>query len=129
LINLNTGDVVMNGIYDRLYRRLFNLIAQFHPQTATQLHGIKRQFGIHAAYHASSIILALQARMRLCGVEAVGMLTEDDLEEFTYFKLMAGNTPALELLIDMLECHAAECQSPQSQVSRLELRDPYSILA
>lgn len=119
----------MNGIYDRLYRRLFGLIAQFHPQTATKLHSIKRQFGTHAAYHAASLILALQARMQVCGVEAVGMLTEDDLDEFTYFKFMAGNTPALELLIDLLECHATECQSLQSKVSRVELPVPYSILA
>ena len=119
----------MNGIYDRLYRKVFGSIAQFHPQTATKLHAIKRQFGTHAAYHAASLILALQVRMQVCGIEAVGMLTEDDLEEFTYFKYMAGNTPALELLIDVLECHAAECQSLHNQMSKVELRVPYSILA
>jgi len=107
------GEPIMKGIYGRLYRRHFGSIAQFHPQTAAKLQSIKRQYGTHAGYHAATLILSLEARMEVSGVQATAVLTDTDLEEFTYFKYMRDNLPALELLVELLECHVNECQALQ----------------
>src|SRR5690348_16452453 len=118
----------MNGPYERLYRKHFGSIAQSHPQTASNLRSIKRQFGTHAAYHAASLIICLETRMEISGVEAVGFLSEEDLEEFTYFRTMRSNVPALELLVEILECHVLECLSPCKQLQSIEQRDLVSAL-
>ena len=117
----------MNGPYERMYRKHFGSIAQSHPQTASKLQSVKRQFGTHAAYHAAALIICLEARMEISGMEAVGFLSEEDLEEFTYFRTMRSNIPALELLVEVLECHVLECQSPSVRLCSIEQRDLVSV--
>jgi len=126
---LETGSLNMNGIYERLYRKHLSSIAQSHPRTATKLHSIKKRFGTHAAYHAAAIIICLQARMAVSGIQAAGLLTEEDLEEFIYFKYMSGNLPALEMLVELLECHVLECQSRHIQSANVDHDDLISVLA
>jgi hypothetical protein len=97
--------------YELPLRGLVSSLARTHPQTASELVRVEGQFGAQAAFHAAEVILCLQARVDTFGVEAAGVLSEDDLEALPYFTLMADNLPALERLVDVLECHAAECQA------------------
>ena len=100
----------MNETDERSVRGLLRSIARTHPQTARELAVVEGRFGARAAFHAAEIVLCLQTRVEIWGIEAASILSEDDLEAFPYFTMMAGNLPALELLIDVLECHAAECR-------------------
>ena len=104
----------MNETYELPLSGLVRSLARTHPQTARSLEMLAAQFGAQAAFHAAEVILCLQARVDTLGVEAAGVLSEDDLETLPYFTLMADNLPALERLVDVLECHAAECQAVYS---------------
>jgi len=100
----------LNNTYQPAFHGLLSSIAENHPQTARLLGSMEAQFGALAAFHAADVILMMQARVNAWGVEAAGILTEDDLEMLPYFEMMQGNLPALERMVDVLECYAVECE-------------------
>ncbi len=114
-LSLLGGGRILNETYARPFRGLLSSIAQIYPQTASLLEALEAQFGGLAAFHATEVILTLQARVDTWGSDAASVLTEDDLEALPYFDIMADNLSALELLVDILECHAAECQQLYAQ--------------
>ena len=110
ILLFDTGAGILNETYERPFRGLLSSIEPIYPQTASLLESLEARFGSLAAFRATEVIRCLQARVDAWGIEAAGVLTEDDVSRFPYFEIMQGNLPALELLIDVLECHAEECQ-------------------
>jgi hypothetical protein len=105
----------LNKMFERPFRGLLSSIAQYHPQTARLLESVQAEFGTLAAFQASEVIVRLQARVDTWGIEAASVLTEDDLETLPYFETMHDNLPALERLVDVLECYASECELLDAQ--------------
>ena len=105
----------MNEMSERPFRGLLSRIAQYHPQTACLLEALQEEFGTRAAFHASEVIFRLQTRVDSQGFEAASVLTEDDMETLPYFEIMQDNLAALERLVDVLECYAAECEMLDAQ--------------
>ena len=110
ILLFDTGAGILNETYERPFRGLLRSIEAIYPQTASLLESMAAQFGALAAYRAAEVVRCLQARVDSWGIEAAGVLTEDDVARFPYFEIMQDNLSALELLIDVLECHAEECQ-------------------
>jgi len=106
----DTGAGILNETYERPFRGLLSSIEAIYPRTAWLLESMAAQFGALAAFRAAEVVRCLQARVDSWGIEAAGVLTEDDVARFPYFEIMQDNLSALELLIDVLECHAEECQ-------------------
>ena len=100
----------MTETYERPFRGLLSSIFQTHPQTARLLEALAKEFGGLAAFHAAEVILHQQAQVNMWGVEAAGVLTGDDFDALPFFELMSDNLPALERMVDVLECYAEECQ-------------------
>src|SRR5205807_5125624 len=117
LFTSDTGESSMNSTPERRYRKLFNSIAQSHPRTAVKLQSIEEQFGLQATHYAAALIVCLESRVQVSGVQAAGVLSLDDLDKFSYFGFMKDNLRALELLVDVLECHLEECQASYSHSS------------
>jgi hypothetical protein len=110
LAQFSIGGYLMYTTYERPFRALLSSIAPLYPETADLLDIMAIHFGEMPAYQAAEVILCLQARVEMQGIEAASVLTEDDLDSFPYFETMHGNVAALELMVDVLETYAAECQ-------------------
>ncbi len=100
----------MKETYERPFRGLLRTIFQNHPLTGHLLEALDAEFGGLAAFHAAEVILHQQAQVDMWGADAAGVLTGDDLEVLPYFELMSDNLPALERMVDVLECYADECR-------------------
>ena len=107
---------MMNSPEQR-YRNLFDSIARSHPKTAVKLQAIEDQFGVKAAHYAAALIICLEARVQIFGVQAAGVLGLEDIDKFSYFAYIKDNLHAMELLVDVLECHLEECQTAYSRSS------------
>jgi hypothetical protein len=118
LLLFDTGAGILNETYERPFRGLLSSIEPIYPQTASLLESLEVQFGSLAAFRATEVVRCLQARVETWGIEAAGVLTEDDVATFPYFEIMQDSLPALELLIDVLECYAEECQLLYTQGMR-----------
>jgi hypothetical protein len=114
----------MNSTLERRYRKLFDSIAQSHPQTAVKLQSLEEEFGVQAAHHAVALIVCLEVRARFSGVQAAGVLSLEDIEKFSYFEYMKDNLRAVEILVDVLECHLGECQVSYSHSAYVGTRTP-----
>jgi hypothetical protein len=99
----------LNETFERPFRGLLSSIAPLYPHTASLLESVQAQFGWQAAFHASEVILCLQARVDTWGIEAAGVLTDEDYESLPFFETMQDNLLALERMVDVLECYASEC--------------------
>jgi hypothetical protein len=117
----------MNSTLERRYRKLFDSIAQSHPQTAAKLQSLEEEFGVQAAHHAVALIVCLEVRAQVSGVQAAGILSLEDIEKFSYFEYMKDNLRAIEILVDVLECHLGECQASYSHSSHVETRTPVQV--
>jgi len=116
----STRETNMKKPYERTYRKLVSLIGQSHPRTAIKLLGIEEQFGPQAAHQAASLIVCLEARVEVAGLQAAGYLSGDDIKNFTYFEYVKDSLRALELLVELLECHVEECQAQATQSTPVE---------
>src|SRR4051812_24824250 len=105
LVHFRYEESAMNSRPERRYRKLFNSIAQSSPRTTAKLQAIEEQFGRQAMHYATDLIICLEARVKVSGVQAAGFLSLDDLDKFIYFGFMKDNLHALELLVDVLEYH------------------------
>jgi hypothetical protein len=117
----------MMGSSERRYRYLFDSIARSHPKTALKLQSVEDQFGVQAAHYAAALIVCLEARVQVLGVQAAGVLSLEDVEKFSYFAYIKDNSRALELLVDVLECHLEECLTANARFTYKEAYNPASL--
>ncbi len=97
-----------NHVLRNPFEDLLQRFRQHSPITAKKLEQIYEHFGVTAGGYGAAAIIWLEARMEMFGYRVLVELSEQEIQEFTFFQYMRNKEGALGQFVDMLECYRIE---------------------
>jgi len=90
------------------FEDLLQRVRQHSPITAIKLEQIYEYYGSKAGCFAATALIWLEARIDQFGHHTLSDLTDQEIQEFTYFQYMGKKQDALDQFIEMLDCYRIE---------------------
>ncbi|MEO8392242.1 MAG: hypothetical protein ABI700_04540 [Chloroflexota bacterium] len=87
---------------------LVQRVRHHSPITAVKLEALYEHHGLVAGDYAATALIWFQARIDRFGSRILIKLTDQEIQEFTYFQYMGEKEEAIESFVEMLECFRIE---------------------